>query len=46
MALLMYWFKDDPNLQPYPALLNYNFPEFIVEGTRRRPPGAQAPAKK
>lgn len=38
LALLLYWFKDDPHLQPYPELLNHGFPEFIVtEGGKNLP---------
>jgi hypothetical protein len=39
MALLLYWFKDDPHLQPYPELLNYDFPAFLVDSGGKKPPG-------
>lgn len=39
LALLLYWFKDEYHLQPYPDLLNYGFPQFLVAEGGQRPPG-------
>ncbi|MDF0519844.1 hypothetical protein P0R31_21630 [Bradyrhizobium yuanmingense] len=40
LALLLYWFKDEGHLQPYPELLNFGFPEFLVSHGGQKPPGA------
>jgi hypothetical protein len=38
LALLLYFYKDEQHLQPYPDLLNYGFPESIVtEGGKPLP---------
>jgi hypothetical protein len=38
LALLLYLHKDEEHLQPYPDLLNYGFPDYIVtEGGRKLP---------
>jgi hypothetical protein len=40
IALLLYLFKDEQHLQPYPDLLNYGFPRYLVTEGGPRPPGA------
>ncbi len=40
LALLLYWFKDEEHLQPYPELLNYGFPVYLVGAGGPKPPGA------
>ena len=38
LALLLYLFKEDPHLQPYPDILNYGFPDYMVtEGGKKLP---------
>jgi hypothetical protein len=38
LALLLYLFKDEGHLQPYPELLDYGFPNYIVtEGGKKLP---------
>jgi hypothetical protein len=39
LALLLYFYKDEQHLQPYPDLLNYGFPESLVLGGDRPLPG-------
>lgn len=39
LALLLYFYKDEPHLQPYPDLLNHGFPEYIVAGGGKKLPG-------
>lgn len=38
-TLLLYLFKDEAYLQPYPKFLDYGFPEFIVTRGGRKLPG-------
>lgn len=40
LALLLYWFKDEGHLQPYPELPRFAFTEFIVSHGGQKPPGA------
>lgn len=38
LALLLYLYKDEPHLQPYPEVLEYGFPSYMVtEGGRKLP---------
>lgn len=39
LALLLYYFKDDGHLQPYPSLLEYGFPSYLVTESGKKPPG-------
>jgi hypothetical protein len=39
LALHLYFHKDNPHLQPYPELLNFGFPDFIVTEGRVKLPG-------
>jgi hypothetical protein len=39
-ALLLYLFKDEPHLQPYPELLDHGFPNYLVgAGSDKKLPG-------
>jgi hypothetical protein len=40
LAVLLYFFKDETHLQPYPDLLNYGFPDYLVTGAGKKLPGA------
>jgi len=38
LVLLLYYFKDEKHLQPYPELLDHGFPSYIVtEGGKKLP---------
>jgi hypothetical protein len=38
LSLLLYFYKDEPHLQPYPEILDYGFPSHIVtEGGKKLP---------
>jgi hypothetical protein len=38
LVLLLYYFKDEKHLQPYPDLLDYGFPSYLVtEGGKKLP---------
>jgi hypothetical protein len=38
MTLLLYLHRDDPHLQPYPQLLNWDFPDYVVSGGGKKLP--------
>jgi hypothetical protein len=39
LALLLYLHKDEEHLRPYPILLNYGFPDYLVSGRGKKLPG-------
>ena len=39
-ALHLYLQIDEPHLQPYPELVNYGFPNYLVTKGGKKPPGA------
>jgi hypothetical protein len=39
LVLLLYLYKDEQHLQPYPNLLSGGFPEYLVTAPRRKLPG-------
>jgi hypothetical protein len=40
LSLLLYFYKDEQHLEPYPDLLNCGFPAYLVDGGSRALPGA------
>lgn len=39
LALLLYFYKDETHLQPYPDLLNYGLPAYMVTSGGKKLPG-------